>query len=84
MIVASGARSKQLGAPGEDVYFTRGVAYCATCDGWFYRNCPVGVVGGGDTAMETALFMSRIASDVYLINRGQTDTHAPTYTRQTN
>lgn len=71
MIVASGARSKQLGAPGEDVYFTRGVAYCATCDGWFYRNCPVGVVGGGDTAMETALFMSRIASQVYLINRGQ-------------
>lgn len=69
LIVATGAVSKRLNAPGEDTYYGKGVASCATCDGWFYRGQTVAVIGGGDTAMETALFLSRICKQVYVVHR---------------
>lgn len=69
LIVATGAVSKRLNAPGEDTYYGKGVASCATCDGWFYRGQTVAVIGGGDTAMETALFLSRICKRVYVVHR---------------
>lgn len=69
VIVATGAVSKRLGVLGEEKYYGKGVASCSTCDGWFYRGQTVAVVGGGDTAMETALFLSRICTQVYIIHR---------------
>jgi len=69
IVLAAGARSNRLGAPGEAELTGRGVSYCATCDGAFYQGVPVAVVGGGDTALEEALFVTRFASRVYLIHR---------------
>lgn len=69
VIIATGAEPKKLGAPGEGGFVGRGVSYCATCDGAFFRNVPVAIAGGGDTAAEEALFLSRFASKVYLIHR---------------
>ena len=69
VIVATGAEPKKLGIPGEGPFVGRGVSYCATCDGAFFRNVPVAIAGGGDTAAEEALFLSRFASKVYLIHR---------------
>lgn len=69
LIIASGAESMKLGVPGEVEYTGRGVSYCATCDGAFYRDLEVGVVGGGDTAVEEALFLTRFASKVHLFHR---------------
>ena len=69
VIVASGASAKWLGLPNEKAMKGHGLTSCATCDGAFYRNVPVCVVGGGDTACEEAIFLTRFASQVYLVHR---------------
>lgn len=69
VILASGGTSKKLQAQGEEENFGRGVSYCATCDGFFFRNMVVAVVGGGDTALEDALYLAKITEKVYLIHR---------------
>ncbi|HYA41053.1 MAG TPA: FAD-dependent oxidoreductase [Syntrophobacteraceae bacterium] len=69
IIMAPGGVSRTLGVPGEAENLGRGVSYCATCDGFFFKGKPVAVVGGGDTALEEALYLSKIASEVHLIHR---------------
>lgn len=69
VIISTGATAKFLGLPDEEKYMGMGVSACATCDGFFYRQKRVAVVGGGDTACEEALYLSNIASDVFLIVR---------------
>lgn len=69
MILATGAHHRKLGVPGEEELSGAGVSYCATCDGAFFRDKTVAVIGGGDVALEDAIFLSRICSKVYLIHR---------------
>lgn len=69
LILATGAQHKLLGASGEETYKGKGVSYCATCDGAFFRKKDVAVVGGGDVAVEDAIYLSRMCSKVYLIHR---------------
>ncbi|EPI51862.1 thioredoxin-disulfide reductase [Gardnerella pickettii] len=69
VIVSTGSQVRKLGVPGEQEYSGRGVSYCATCDGFFFREKPIVVVGGGDSAFEEALFLTRFGSCVTLIHR---------------
>lgn len=69
VVIATGATARKLGMPGESDYIGAGVSYCATCDGGFFKDMNVAVIGGGDTALNDAVYLSRIAKKVYIIHR---------------
>jgi len=69
VILATGGSPRKLSIPGEDEYYGKGVSYCAVCDGFFFKNKTVTVVGGGDTATEEALYLAKLAKHVYLVHR---------------
>jgi thioredoxin reductase (NADPH) len=72
LIIASGARAKHLNVPGEETFIGRGVSFCATCDGAFYKNKVVAVVGGGDSALQEGVYLTRFANKVFIIHRRDT------------
>jgi len=69
VILATGGSPKKMGIPGEDQYYGKGVSYCAVCDGFFFRNKTVVVVGGGDSALEESLYLAKLAKQVYIAHR---------------
>lgn len=77
VIVATGGKPKKSGVKGESEFWGKGVSTCATCDGFFYKNKEVVVLGGGDTALEEAIYLSRICSKVYLVHRREEFRAAP-------
>ena len=77
VIICTGSRPRKVGFAGEDEFFGKGVSTCATCDGFFYKGKEVAVIGGGDTALEEALYLSKICSKVYLIHRREEFRSAP-------
>jgi thioredoxin reductase (NADPH) len=77
VIVCTGSTPKRAGVKGEDQFFGKGVSTCATCDGFFYKNKEVAVLGGGDTALEEAYYLSNICSKVYVVHRRDTFRAAP-------
>jgi thioredoxin reductase (NADPH) len=77
VIIGTGSSPRRAGFKGEDEFFGRGVSTCATCDGFFYKNKEVAVIGGGDTALEEALYLAKICSKVYLIHRREEFRSAP-------
>ncbi len=77
VIIGTGSSPRRAGFAGEDEFFGRGVSTCATCDGFFYKGKEVAVIGGGDTALEEALYLAKICSKVYLIHRRDTFRSAP-------
>jgi len=77
VIVCTGSSPRRAGFKGEDEFFGRGVSTCATCDGFFYKGKEVAVIGGGDTALEEALYLAKICTKVYLIHRRDTFRAAP-------
>jgi thioredoxin reductase (NADPH) len=77
VIIGTGSSPRRAGFTGEDEFFGRGVSTCATCDGFFYKGKEVAVVGGGDTALEEALYLAKICAKVYLVHRRDTFRSAP-------
>ena len=69
IIIATGASPRKLGVPGEDVFYGKGVSFCATCDGPFFKDSVIAAVGGGDTAIQESIFLTKFAKKVYLIHR---------------
>ena len=77
VIIGTGSSPRRAGFAGEDELFGKGVSTCATCDGFFYKGKEVAVIGGGDTALEEALYLAKICSKVYLVHRRDTFRSAP-------
>lgn len=82
VLLATGTRHRKLEVPGEEKLSGRGVSYCATCDGAFFRNKTVAVIGGGDVAVEDAIYLSRICKKVYVIHRRESFRAAPSLVKQ--
>ena len=77
VVIGTGSSPRRAGFSGEDEFFGRGVSTCATCDGFFYKGKEVAVIGGGDTALEEALYLAKICAKVYLVHRRDTFRSAP-------